>query len=212
VLVQAVKGISDVVMIPGLVNRGLCRPEDGHGQPRAGVMGTGVARGRRARHGSHAQGHLELPAGGRIRSKGARGVLINVTGGQDLGMLEHNEAISVIKNEVDPNAEIKCGIVINSRHERRDHGDGACHGFRRRRGPQHFEAAVEPQGVPEDRRKDPLKRRPENGDLFGGRKGGLDKARLSPPGRRLVIDQMLLLRKKGKNNIATKALRHKERP
>ncbi len=112
VLVQAVKGISDVVMTPGLVNVDFADLKTVMSNRGRAVMGTGVASGEgRAIEATHKAIASPLLEDGSI--KGARGVLINITGGQDLGTLEHNEAISVIRNEVDSNAEIKCGIVIN---------------------------------------------------------------------------------------------------
>jgi cell division protein FtsZ len=141
------------------------------------VMGTGVARGEgRAMEATHKAISSSLLEDGSI--KGARGVLINVTGGQDLGMLEHNEAISVIKNEVDPHAEIKCGIVINPVMSEEIMVTVLATGFDEE-GVRSL--SKRPSNLKEFRKteeKPLLKRRLElsnTGDLFGGKKEDLDK-------------------------------------
>lgn len=177
VLVQAVKGISDVVMIPGLVNVDFADLKTVMANRGRAVMGTGVARGEgRAMEATHKAISSSLLEDGSI--KGARGVLINVTGGQDLGMLEHNEAISVIKNEVDPNAEIKCGIVINPVMSEEIMVTVLATGFDEE-GVRSL--SKRPSNLKEFRKteeKPHLKRRPElsnTGDLFGGKNEDLDK-------------------------------------
>ena len=177
VLVQAVKGISDVVMIPGLVNVDFADLKTVMANRGRAVMGTGVARGEgRAMEATHKAISSSLLEDGSI--KGARGVLINVTGGQDLGMLEHNEAISVIKNEVDPNAEIKCGIVINPVMSEEIIVTVLATGFDEE-GVRSI--SKRPSNLKEFRKteeKPQVKRRPEimnTGDLFGGKCDDLDK-------------------------------------
>jgi cell division protein FtsZ len=112
VLVQAVKGISDVVMMPGHVNVDFADVKTVMANRGRAVMGTGVASGEgRAMEAAHKAISSPLLEDGSI--KGARAVLINITGGRDMGIYEFNDAISVIKNEADPSANIKFGTVIN---------------------------------------------------------------------------------------------------
>lgn len=112
VLVQAVKGISDVVMNPGHVNVDFADVRTVMANRGRAVMGSGTASGE-ARSLEAAQKAIASPLLEDGSIKGARAVLINITGGMDLGMYEINEAISVIKNEVDTTANIKFGTVIN---------------------------------------------------------------------------------------------------
>ena len=75
-------------------------------------MGTGVARGEnRAMEAAQKAIASPLLEDGSI--KGARAVLLNITGGNDMGIYELNEASAIIKEEVDPGANIIFGAVIN---------------------------------------------------------------------------------------------------
>lgn len=112
VLAQAVKGISDVVMVPGYVNVDFADVKTVMTNRGRAVMGTGVASGEsRAREAAQKAIASPLLEDGSI--KGARGVLINITGGTDMGIYELNEASAIIKEEVDPGANIIFGAVIN---------------------------------------------------------------------------------------------------
>ncbi len=112
VLVQAVKGISDVVMVPGYVNVDFADIKAVMANRGRAVMGTGAARGA-ARALEAAQKAIASPLLEDGSIKGARAVLINITGGHDMGIYEFTEATAVIKQEVDPAANIKFGAVIN---------------------------------------------------------------------------------------------------
>jgi cell division protein FtsZ len=112
VLGQAVKGISDVVMVPGYVNVDFADVKTVMSIRGRAVMGTGIGRGEsRAVDAAHAAIASPLLEDGSI--KGARGVLINITGGNDLGINELHEATAIIKEEADPSANIIFGAVIN---------------------------------------------------------------------------------------------------
>jgi cell division protein FtsZ len=112
VLGQAVKGISDVVMVPGYVNVDFADVKTVMANRGRAVMGTGVGRGE-GRAIDAAQKAIASPLLEDGSIKGARGVLINITGGNDLGIYELNEATAIIKEEVDPGANIIFGAVIN---------------------------------------------------------------------------------------------------
>ena len=112
VLSQAVKGISDVVMVPGYVNVDFADVKTVMLSRGRAVMGTGVGKGEnRAMEAAQKAIASPLLEDGSI--KGARAVLINITGGNDMGIYELNEASAIIKEEVDPGANIIFGAVIN---------------------------------------------------------------------------------------------------
>jgi cell division protein FtsZ len=112
VLSQAVKGISDVVMVPGYVNVDFADVKTVMLSRGRAVMGTGIGRGEnRAMEAAQKAIASPLLEDGSI--KGARAVLINITGGNDMGIYELNEASAIIKEEVDPGANIIFGAVIN---------------------------------------------------------------------------------------------------
>jgi cell division protein FtsZ len=112
VLGQAVKGISDVVMMSGYVNVDFADVKTVMSNRGRAVMGTGTARGdMRATEAALKAIASPLLEDGSI--KGARAVLLNITGGNDLGINELSEASAIIKAEVDPAANIIFGAVIN---------------------------------------------------------------------------------------------------
>jgi cell division protein FtsZ len=112
VLAQAVKGISDVVMVPGYVNVDFADVKTVMASRGRAVMGTGVATGEN-RAAEAAQRAIASPLLEDGSIKGARAVLINITGGNDMGIYELNEASAIIKAEADPSANIIFGAVIN---------------------------------------------------------------------------------------------------
>jgi cell division protein FtsZ len=112
VLAQAVKGISDVVMVAGYVNVDFADVKTVMLSRGRAVMGTGIGKGEnRAMEAAQKAIASPLLEDGSI--KGARAVLINITGGNDMGIYELNEASAIIKEEVDPGANIIFGAVIN---------------------------------------------------------------------------------------------------
>ncbi len=112
VLVQAVKGISDVVMVPGYVNVDFADVKTVMASRGRAVMGMGVAKGAgRAMEAAHRAISSPLIEDGSI--SGARAVLINITGGSDMGIHEIEDATGVVKAEIDPDANIIFGMVIN---------------------------------------------------------------------------------------------------
>jgi cell division protein FtsZ len=112
VLGQAVKGISDVVMVPGYVNVDFADVKTVMASRGRAVMGTGIGKGEN-RAVEAAQRAIASPLLEDGSIKGARAVLINITGGNDMGIYELNEASAIIKEEVDPSANIIFGAVIN---------------------------------------------------------------------------------------------------
>ncbi len=112
VLAQAVKGISDVVMKHGYMNVDFADVKTVMANRGRAVMGTGVGRGE-GRATDAAQKAIASPLLEDGSIKGARAVLINVTGGEDMGIYEFNEASAIIKEEAAPSANIIVGVVID---------------------------------------------------------------------------------------------------
>jgi cell division protein FtsZ len=112
VLMQAVKGISDVVLLPGRVNVDFADVKTVMANRGRAVMGMGIAKGPgRAVEAAHKAISSPLIEDGSI--KGARAALINISGGSDMGITEIDEVMGVIKAEADPDANIIFGMVDN---------------------------------------------------------------------------------------------------
>jgi len=116
VLRQGVQGISDLITIPGLINLDFADVRtimEGMGMA---LMGTGVASGEN-RAVEAARRAIKSPLLEDISIDGARGVLINVTGGRSITLHEVNEALNIIHQAADPEANIIFGAVINEKME-----------------------------------------------------------------------------------------------
>lgn len=111
VLRQGVQGISDLITIPGLVNLDFADVKAIMLDAGIAHMGIGRATGEhRAQEAARQAIHSPLLE---TSIEGAGGVLINVTGGRDLGLLEINEAAELVQKSVDPEANIIFGAVID---------------------------------------------------------------------------------------------------
>ena len=111
ILRQGVQGISDLITIPGLVNLDFADVKTIMLDTGVAHMGIGKARGEN-RAGEAARQAIHSPLL-ETSIEGAGGVLINVTGGKDLGLLEINEAAELVQKSVDPEANIIFGAVID---------------------------------------------------------------------------------------------------
>jgi cell division protein FtsZ len=111
VLRQAVQGISDLITIPGLINLDFADVQTIMSEMGMALLGTGVARGEN-RAVEAAQKAISSPLLEESSIEGARGVLINITGGPDLTLFEVNEASSIIKEVAHEDAQIIFGSVI----------------------------------------------------------------------------------------------------
>ncbi len=117
VLRQAVQGISDIIVIPGLINRDFADVRTIMAERGLAMMGTGYASGENcAVEATHKA--INSPLLENVSIQGARGVLINLTGGPDLGLHEAGEVYSIIHDAADPNAHIIIGAVIDERMSR----------------------------------------------------------------------------------------------
>ena len=112
VLLQAVKGISDLINIHGLVNVDFADVKTIMSEMGMALMGTGVAEGDNKAL-EAAQKAISSPLLEDISIEGARGLLINVAGGPDMTLFDVNEAAEKIKSEAHPDANIIFGAVID---------------------------------------------------------------------------------------------------
>jgi cell division protein FtsZ len=111
VLRQAVQGISDLITIPGEINVDFADVRTIMTGMGMALMGTGVAKGEH-RALEAAQRAISSPLLEETSIQGARGVLINISGGSDLTLHEVAEAARIISDAVDPDANIISGMVI----------------------------------------------------------------------------------------------------
>ena len=112
VLRQAIQGISDVITIPGLVNVDFADVRTIMAEMGGALMGTGIASGENKAT-KAAEMAVTSPLLENVNIEGARGVLINITGGPDLSLFEVNEATSVIYEKAHKEANIIFGAVID---------------------------------------------------------------------------------------------------
>ncbi len=116
ILYHAVKGISDLIIIPGLINLDFADVRNIMSEMGLALMGTGIARGEN-RAVEAAQRAISSPLLEDNSIQGARGVLLNITGGSDMTLYEVNEASSLIQAEAHPEANIIFGTVIDENME-----------------------------------------------------------------------------------------------
>lgn len=111
ILRQGVQGISDLIFMPGLINLDFA-------DVKSITLGSGIAHMGVSR--AKGDNKIEEASKGAIHSplletsiEGARKVLVNITGGTDLSLIDINTISTLIQQSVDPEAEIICGAVIN---------------------------------------------------------------------------------------------------
>ncbi len=114
VLLQAVKGISDVITVPGLVNVDFADVKTIMSEMGQALMGSGTGAGEQ-RAQDAARKAISSPLLEDISISGARGVLLNITGSSDLTIHDVNEASSLIHEEAHEDAHIIFGAVIDDR-------------------------------------------------------------------------------------------------
>ncbi|MGV6820432.1 MAG: cell division protein FtsZ [Parvularcula sp.] len=112
VLHAGVRGITDLMIVPGLINLDFADVRAVMSEMGKAMMGTGEATGdNRAVEAANAA--ISNPLLDESSMKGARGVLINITGGMDMKLFEVDEAANLIRSEVDPDANIIVGSTFN---------------------------------------------------------------------------------------------------
>ncbi|MCL2669159.1 MAG: cell division protein FtsZ [Syntrophaceae bacterium] len=112
ILYQAVKGISDLIMVPGLINLDFADVKTIMSGMGVALMGTGSDSGEN-RAVEAARRAISSPLLEDNTMQGARGVLLNITGGPDMTLGEIDEAASVIQAEAHPDANIIFGTVVD---------------------------------------------------------------------------------------------------
>ncbi len=118
VLHAGVRGVTDLMVMPGLINLDFADIRAVMSEMGKAMMGTGEAEGdRRALQAAEAA--ISNPLLDDTTMKGARGVLINVTGGPDMTLFEVDEAANRIRSEVDPDAFIIFGSTFDDTMEGR---------------------------------------------------------------------------------------------
>jgi len=113
VLYQGVKGVTDLMVRPGLINLDFADVRAVMDEMGKAMMGTGEASGE-DRAVQAAEKAIANPLLDEISLRGARGVLINITGGHDLTLFELDEAANRIREEVDPDANIIVGSTLDT--------------------------------------------------------------------------------------------------
>ena len=116
VLYQGVKGVTDLMVRPGLINLDFADVRAVMDEMGKAMMGTGEATGEN-RAVQAAEKAIANPLLDEISLNGAKGVLINITGGTDLTLFELDEAANIIRDKVDPEANIIVGSTLDPNME-----------------------------------------------------------------------------------------------
>jgi len=116
VLYSGVRGVTDLMVMPGLINLDFADVRTVMSEMGKAMMGTGEAEGER-RAIEAAEAAISNPLLEDITMEGARGVLINITGGADMTLFEVDEAANRIREEVDPDANILFGSTFEPEME-----------------------------------------------------------------------------------------------
>ncbi len=114
VLHSGVRGVTDLMVMPGLINLDFADIRTVMSEMGKAMMGTGEAEGER-RAIDAAEAAINNPLLEDVSMKGARGVLINITGGTDMTLFEVDEAANRIREEVDPDANIIFGSTFDEK-------------------------------------------------------------------------------------------------
>ncbi|HVO02893.1 MAG TPA: cell division protein FtsZ [Candidatus Cybelea sp.] len=112
VLYSGVRGVTDLMVMPGLINLDFADIRAVMSEMGKAMMGTGEATGEN-RAIAAAEAAISNPLLDEVSMKGARGVLINITGGMDMTLFEVDESANRIRDEVDPEANIIFGSTFD---------------------------------------------------------------------------------------------------
>ena len=113
VLLHGVKSITDLMVRPGLINLDFADVETVMSSMGKAMMGTGEAEGE-GRAIKAAEAAIHNPLIDDYTLKGAKGLLVNITGGKDLKLFEVDEAVNKVRSEVDPNSELIIGAITDT--------------------------------------------------------------------------------------------------
>ncbi len=112
VLLHGVQSITDLMVRPGLINLDFADVETVMSSMGKAMMGTGQAEGE-GRAVKAAEMAINNPLIDDYTLKGAKGLLVNITGGKDLKLFEVDEAVNKVRAEVDPEAELIIGAITD---------------------------------------------------------------------------------------------------
>tara|TARA_R110000782_G_scaffold167129_6_gene259201 strand:+ start:1496 stop:3010 length:1515 start_codon:yes stop_codon:yes gene_type:complete len=112
VLQQGVRGITDLMVMPGLINLDFADVRSVMGEMGKAMMGTGEAEGD-GRALAAAEKAIANPLLDGVSMQGAKGVIVSITGGEDMRLMEVDEAANHIRELVDPDANIIWGSAFN---------------------------------------------------------------------------------------------------
>src|SRR5918997_408173 len=140
VLQQGVRGITDLMVMPGLINLDFADVRSVMSEMGKAMMGTGEAEGDN-RAISAAEQAIANPLLDGVSMRGAKGVIISITGGEDMRLMEVDEAANHIKDLVDPDANIIWGSAFNNELDGRIRVSVVATGI-------DAEAAVQPAPLP----------------------------------------------------------------
>jgi len=113
VLMQGVQSVTDLMVRPGIVNLDFADVETVMASMGKAMMGTGEAEGE-GRAAKAADMAITNPLIDDYTLKGAKGLLVNITGGKDLKLFEVDEVVNKIRAEVDPEAEVIIGAITSA--------------------------------------------------------------------------------------------------
>jgi cell division protein FtsZ len=182
ILRQGVQGISDIITIPGIINRDFADVKAIMARMGYAVMGTATANGsRRAIEAAQKAIASPLLEAGAI--DGARGILINITGSASLKLAEVQEACSIIQNAADENANIIFGAVLDEKmkdavkitviatgfkEEERPRLRKETAGFTVNTSADDFDSISEPPSMVMQSHEEPVASASSSGSSFGG--------------------------------------------
>ena len=118
VLHSGVRGVTDLMVMPGLINLDFADIRTVMSEMGKAMMGTGEAEGAR-RAIDAAEAAISNPLLDEVSLKGARAMLINITAGMDIALFEVDEAVNRVRNEVDPDANVIFGSTFDPTMEGR---------------------------------------------------------------------------------------------
>ena len=151
VLQQGVRGITDLMVMPGLINLDFADVRSVMQEMGKAMMGTGEAEGDN-RALEAAQKAIANPLLDGVSMQGAKGVIISITGGDDMRLLEVDEAANHIRDLVDPDANIIWGSAFNPDLEGRIRVSVVATGIEAEARPEAGAAAAPRQAAPEPTR------------------------------------------------------------
>ncbi len=179
VLYQGVKGVTDLMVMPGLINLDFADVRTVMGEMGKAMMGTGEGEGE-TRAVDAAEKAIANPLLDDVSLQGARGVLINITGGYDLKLFEVDEAANRIKQEVDPEANIIVGSCFDDTMQGQMRVSVVATGIEAEGGQQAVEEA--PEVAAPVRRAIPRPAlNPESGELRPGARHAVRRAAIQRP-------------------------------